>query len=147
MDELFKYYKEKIIKEFGTKPMYDDEINKYCIKHFRNYGGTFPHDEWKPFNYRSFILNTGNSNSSGIHWIAVYVTRHNVFFFDTFRRNINNIFKDINKKVGGRNIIISKNKIPVQNDNDPNEANICGQCCIAFLHCLNDRGIRDAMLI
>jgi len=147
MFKHFNEYKNNIISEIGIEPMYDDQIKKYGKVHFNNFGGVYPHDKLKPQNYKCYVVNTGNSNSAGYHWIGIYVTPNNFYVFDSYHRDIHSIVKDAEKIKGNRNIIVSKWTQPIQKDTDQKQENICGQLSLAWLHCVKDYGIRNAILI
>ena len=56
------------------------------LKHNTEFIGCFPSDMIPKDISRpcSIIVNTGNSSSPGEHWIALYLTWNNVFYFDSF---------------------------------------------------------------
>ena len=147
MLQAFEDYKDKIIKEFGTNALYEQQIEKYCEDHFPNFGGVFTHDKLKPEDHKCYVLNTGNDASPGYHWVGAYVTPYHFYVFDSFHRNIHQIIKDINKIEHGRDLITSKSRVPIQHDDNPKEENICGQLSMAWLQCLKHYGIRNAIQI
>ena len=63
-------------------------VNKLMVM-IPSFQGTFPCDllpETKP--NMSFIVNTETSMESGEHWVAVFITDDNFYFFDSFGRSI-----------------------------------------------------------
>jgi hypothetical protein len=147
MFKIFKKYKDEVIKHFGEKPLYEDQIKEYGIKHFPNFGGVFAHDEFKPENDKCYVINTGNSKSMGYHWVGVFVTKPHLFIFDSFHRNPDKILHDLDKFKGKRAVVVSRWPEAIQKDYIQKEQNICGQLCLAWLHCIKDFGIRNAILI
>lgn len=147
MLKAFNERRDEIIKKFGTSPMYEDQIQKYCQENIPYFGGVFTHDKLIPEDNKSYIVNTGNFESPGYHWIAIVVTRFNMYVFDSFHRNIHKIVRNIDKLKGDRHVVVSKWSQPVQDDSDPSQQNICGQLSIAWLECANHYGIRNAILI
>ena len=108
------------MEEFKEQPMYDVQIKKYCYDHFQKFDGTIAHDDFHPHD-RMYIINTGGHKSGGIHWIGCYVTPDCAYFFDSFHTNIHNIVKDVDKHIHNRRIVVSRNAVLVQNDQDPRE--------------------------
>ena len=147
MLKAFNKYKNDIIKEFGTGPLDNDQIEKYCENHIPKFGGVFTHDKLIPEDHRCYILNTGNDASPGYHWIGAYVMPHHFYVFDSFHRNIHNIIKDLNRLEGDRQLVVSKWSEPIQHDDKPSQENICGQLSMAWLQCLKHYGVRNSMLI
>lgn len=147
MFKNFTKYKNEIINEFGIGPMDEDQVKKYGLKHFNNFGGVFPHDKFRPIDKKCYILNTGNSKSTGYHWVGAYVTHKKLYMFDSYHRNINKIIPDINKYSGNRDMVVSKWPYPIQQDNVLEEQSICGQLSLAWLRCINDYGVKSAILI
>lgn len=147
MFKKFTEYKNDIIKQFGRGPMDEEQIKKYGIANIPHFGGVFTHDKLHPEDHKYYILNTGNYQSPGYHWIGAYVTPHHFYVFDSFHRNIHKIVKDINHIKGDRDIVVSKWTTPVQDDTKKSEENICGQLSLAWLQSAKHFGIRNAMLI
>lgn len=81
-------------------------------------------------NSTSFIIfNTGRSNTEGEHFVAIKVTKKNVFYFDSFGEPPSN--KDISNFLLA---IIGRKKFeynisPIQDDS----SNFCGFYCLAYL--------------
>ena len=147
MLKIFNKYKDEIINEFGIKPMYEDQINKYGYKHLKHFGGVYPHDKFKPEDNKCYIINTGNHNSVGYHWVACYIKPTHLFLFDSFHREPHKIIHDIDKIAGRRQIVVSSWPEAIQKDYLEKEENICGQLSLAWLRCVNDYGIYNAILI
>lgn len=147
MLKIFNEYKNDILKEFGNGPMYDDQIKKYGKEHFPNFGGVYAHDQFKPVNGYCYVVNTGNKDSKGYHWTGIYVTPYKMYIFDSFHRNIHSIFRDIERMSKGRSVSVSKWPNPIQQEDKPEEENICGQLSLAWLQCIKNYGIKNAMLI
>jgi len=106
-------------------------VEKICKKLFgRSFLGVFPCDiqpnvEKKKF---SLIFNTGDSETPGEHFIAIYCQNDKLFYFDSYGKkptdeNVIAFIKNIKKK----KFIYWKKKI------QHNQSNYCGFFCIAFL--------------
>ena len=57
----------------------------------------------------AYIINLDEYESTGIHWIALYVNYNNVTYFDSFR--VEHITKEIIKFIGNKNITTSNYRI------------------------------------
>lgn len=148
MLKIFNQFKDEVIKQFGRGPMYEEQIKKYGIEHFSNFGGVFAHDQFQPEDNKCYVINTGNHKSVGYHWVAVYVTPTHLFLFDSFHRNPHKIFHDVDRFKGKfRQIIVSNWPDAIQKDYLEKEENICGQLSLAWLQCVKFYGIRNAILI
>lgn len=101
-------------------------LSKYDI-----YSGTFASDTFKLQSNKekqAFIINTADSTSSGVHWIALIKTDAKCIFFDSFGLPI--YTKSILQNLKHENIFNYRyNSIQVQ----PMASNTCGYYCIAFI--------------
>ena len=96
--------------------------------------GTFPCDllpKTKP--NTSFIANTETSSEEGEHWVAVYISEKNFYFFDSFGRRIEE-FPDPFKKYMRR---ASKHFNVKTSSRDLQYifSDTCGLWCIYYLWC------------
>ena len=146
MLKIFNEYKDEIIKEFGRVPMYDSQIKKFGREHISNFGGVYPHDKFNPSDNRYYVINTSNSKGPGYHWVGIVTTDANMYLFDSFHRDPDSIFNEIEKFQEDRQVVVTKIKNPVQKDT-PEDSNICGQLSLAWLLTAQHLGIRNAMLI
>ena len=147
LKKLFNEYKDEMINKFGLVPMYDSQIKKFGKENIHNFGGVFPHDKFNPEDNRCYVINTGNSKSDGYHWVGVVATDKHLYVFDTFRRDLDSIFHDINKFKEDRSIITPvRDRDPIQHDTFA-DSNICGQLSLAWLLTVQHCGIRDSIKI
>lgn len=114
----------------GLSNAYLDRLGK---KLFQNFLGVFPCDI-HPINVHknsfSIIFNTGDSSTTGEHFVAIVKISKSIFYFDSFGKHPSdpNILKFINKiKKKNRRLIVWKKKI--QDDS----SSFCGFYCIGFI--------------
>jgi len=144
-ETLFKSYRQQIIKHFGTKPLYDDQIDKFAKKtKIKNWQGVYPYDQL-PDRSGSYVVNTGNHKSPGIHWVAIVRTPSTDYIYDSFARPKNTILKHL--RGTGRRELMSDRKDSEQLDQYESQRNICGHLSLAWLLVYSELGIRSAMLI
>lgn len=145
VETLFNKYRKSIIKQFGVKPLYDDQIDTFArAQQIPKYGGVFPHDKL-PNKSGAYIVNTGNSRSAGIHWIALVRTKSNDYIYDSFSRPKHTILKSFHGH--GRKSKMSDQKDLEQHDEYVSQENICGHLSLSWLLVYRDLGIKHAMLI
>ena len=73
----------------------------------------------------AYIVNLDEYESIGIHWIALYVNRSNLSYFDSFGPE--NIPEETKKFIGNKNVI--KNIYRMQES----DLIMCGYFCIGFI--------------
>jgi len=114
----------------GLSNEYLDSLGK---KLFRDFVGVFPCDIHPSIGKKSrfsIIFNTGDSTTSGEHFIAIVKTAKSVFYFDSFGKHPSdpNILTFLNNlKEKNRRLIVWKKKI--QDDSSI----YCGFYCIGFI--------------
>lgn len=106
-------------------------INTTCRKLFKNFIGVYPCDLFPRIRKRNYsvIFNTGDSSTSGEHFVAIYVTHKSIYYFDSF----GNKPTDVNIKAF---ICKIKKNRPVYYWNrqiQHVQSNYCGLFCIGFL--------------
>ena len=143
--KLFKRYKNKYLRVLGNKALYDDELQRIGKEQLKPFNGVYPQDKF--INKNGYqIINTSNSDDmKGEHWVALYKTPKNLYVYDSFGRNTNNLLPGLTKKMkGGGNIKI------IDSDYDKEqrgESQVCGQLCMSWLCVVRDLGIRKALQI
>ena len=114
----------------GLTNTYVEKLCKKIIKQHK-FEGVFPCDIQPKCKLNTFsvIFNTGDSNSKGEHFIAIYANSKYLYYFDSFgeQPNDSNIIKFIKENIKNRKFITFNQKI--QSD----QSNFCGFYCIAFL--------------
>jgi len=114
----------------GLSNSYLDSLGK---KLFKDFVGVFPCDIHPSISKKSkfsIIFNTGDSTTSGEHFIAIVKTAKSIFYFDSFGGHPSdpNILTFLNNlKEKNRRLIVWKKKI--QDDSSI----YCGFYCIGFI--------------
>ena len=65
--------------------------------------GVFPRNNLSKIKDEAYIINLGEYESIGTHWIALYIIDNNVTYFDSF--GVEHIPKEIKKIIENKNII------------------------------------------
>lgn len=144
VEKSFRKYSKQIIKKIGKSALYDDTIDENCQRLFGNkWLGCHSHDKMSQKNGYQ-ILNTGSSNSSGIHWVSCATTPSTIYIYDSFARDSNSILKSLNKKKKKRKIVEADRSDQEQFGFD---TEVCGHLSIAWLLCCKQYGIRKALKI
>ena len=140
----FLSYKRKLISKFGNKALYNDEIESIGSQLFGpKWQGCHSHTNMT-FKPGFQIVNTGNEKSSGIHWVAVYISPSTIYIYDSFGRDVDLILKSIRAKAKKKKIKI------VESDRDAEQrgrSEVCGHLSISWLCVVKNRGISKALLI
>ena len=114
--------------------MWSSEINEH-MKDEEEFIGCFPYDKLpqikdKKKNF-SLIINTGDSQSLGEHWLALKVNNQKCFYFDSFGLPIiNDMIKAFLRKYEK----CFYSKVCVQDIN----SKVCGNLCIMFIKTVNN---------
>lgn len=112
--------------------MWSSEINEY-LKDEKDFIGCFPYDKLSSIKKKkkfSLIINTGDSQTVGEHWIAVKVNGKKCFYFDSFGLPIMNVFiKEFLKKYEK----CYYSRICIQDIS----STACGMFCIMFIKYVN----------
>lgn len=101
------------------------------LNRFALYKGTYPCDSI-PISSKSvdqaFVINTGNSQSSGQHWVGLIIKRNKCWYFDSFGNFIDNldILQSL-KRIGVKRYFSNSKQIQSVRSNN------CGYFCIAFV--------------
>jgi len=110
----------------------NEYVNEICQSFFgKSFLGVFPCDiHPKPRSKKfSLIFNTGDSSTSGEHFVAIYYNKKSIFYFDSFGLppNDQNIIKFLSFYRQGKKLISWKKRIQDSN------SSFCGFYCIGFL--------------
>lgn len=115
----------------GLTNQYLNSTAKRILK--KSFLGVFPSDI-HPSNYEnlksfSIIFNTGDSNSTGEHFVAIYVNQTEIFYFDSFAKELTHPdLKLFISKIANRKHFYC-NCTPLQSP----FSNYCGFYCLGFL--------------
>lgn len=115
-----------------SKGLSNKFVSKVCSKLFgRHFLGVFPcdiHPDTNSYNKFSIVFNTGDSGTTGEHFVALYMENKKLFYFDSFGKGPSDknvlSFIDNQKK---KKLVCWKKKIQHEN------SSYCGFFCIAFL--------------
>ncbi len=139
----FKKYQREFISQLGSGITNSDQLTAIGKTQFGNkYIGTFPQDHpiKKAKGTQFYIINTDTSNQKGTHWCAVVSTPNNVFYlYDSFGRKSSKLLP-----------IFTRGKFTIDTDYDKEQKkseNTCGVNCMAFLKCVENLGIKNALKI
>jgi len=115
----------------GLTNAYVEKLCKKILKH-HTFLGVYPCDIHPKFDKRrnfSVVFNTGDSTTSGYHFVCIYVNKKTLFYFDSFGDDIS---LDPNIKRFTENF---PNKCLCQNTQkiQHNLSQFCGFYCIAYL--------------
>lgn len=77
----------------------------------------------------AFIINTDRRRDKGKHWVAVYATRQNAEFFDSFGRKPSFYARAFTDFFTRNNLTLQYNDRKLQSDS----SNTCGYYCIYYL--------------
>jgi len=107
-------------------------VEKTCVKLLgKSFLGVYPCDIHPTTKKRTFsiIFNTGDSSTSGEHFVAIYANRGTLYYFDPFGNKPNdvNIKAFISRAIGRRSLNCWNKQI--QHDN----STYCGFFCIGYL--------------
>lgn len=111
----------------GLSNSYLEKLGKKLLP--KTFLGVYPSDIHPKSSKKdySFIFNTGSSNTSGEHFVAVFKTYKKVFYFDSFGVKPNK--KLIQRFLHRLKLPIISFKTPLQAE----DSNFCGFYCLAFL--------------
>ena len=97
-------------KYYQNKPKFNDAYSRNNLPKIKDGG---------------YLINLGDYESIGTHWIALYVNAENVTYFDSF--GVEHIPKEIRKFIKNKNITTNTYRIQAYN------SIICGYFCIGFI--------------
>ena len=145
VEKCFNYYKKHIISNLGEKGLYDTTIEENCRRLFKSkWIACVSHDKMRNENGYQILNTSGSKSKVGIHWVGIVQTDKIIYVYDSFGRNYSNILKTLSK-------LAKKYKKSIkESDKDPEQfgnSEICGSLCISWLLCVQQFGIRKAMLI
>lgn len=130
----YNLYVKAYEKALGKGPSFSKELNMLGRKLFgKRFVGVFPKDR-QPSLKRGecLIFNLDKHNLPGSHWVAKYHTGTKNFIYDSFGRKIGKGKNDINSDLDAEQKKSEKN---------------CGPRCLAWLSCVYQFGIRNALEI
>lgn len=147
--EIYNYVLHEIIKPIlKNSTTYSSDLDKLGNKLLNNFIGVCSSDNMPHNNNNNFcfISNLDNSNQSGSHWVGIYIKDNNMYCYDSFGRDINNILHEYiisYSKKYNYNII---NSDLTDREQEIKEFN-CGQRSLTFLIICHHFSIKDALTI
>ena len=143
--KVFNSYKQQLIKQLGTQVTDNIQLDRVAYKLLGSrFKGTYSVDTVPIQKSGMFIVNTDLSTGPGVHWVSVFSTPKNVYVFDSFGRKTKNLLKPLVKNAK----IYQKKAIDSDYDVDQKISSfICGPLSIAFLLCVKELGIKNALKI
>lgn len=136
----FEGLKKRIVKEWGNKALYDNEITDIGQQLIgKKYVGTFPIDRVPLSGTDKYmIVNADKSGLPGSHWLGVYLKGDTVFVYDSFARKSKKLLKPLHDKAKK----YKKKIIDINAKSDQkNHTEICGPISLSFLYIVKTYGI------
>ena len=99
-----------------------------CKRFYQNeprLNGVFSRNNLSKIKDEAYIINLGEYESIGTHWIALYIIDNNVTYFDSF--GVEHIPKEIKKIIGIKNVKTNIYRIQTY------DSIIYGYFCIGFI--------------
>lgn len=104
------------------------QINS-CLQSTPTFYGTFASDDLSPLIRKKrpfcFVANTDKKSGKGKHWVAFYVDKNCIEFYDTYGRDLLPCFKYFVRK---RKYIYNKKRVQSFG------STVCGHHCIYFIY-------------
>ena len=88
------------------------------------------------------IVNTGSSNTKGIHWIGLYITTKTAYIYDSFGREPGLILRTLVKKIEKQGLTI---RTTDKKKEQRGASSVCGHISLAFLLTVRDVGIKETI--
>ena len=115
-----------------TRGLSNDYLYKTCRKLFgKSFLGVFPCDVHPSVKIKDFslIFNTGDSSTSGEHFVAIYCEKKVIYYFDSFgeKPNDKNIEIFLAKHRRGKRLTLWKKRI------QHSSSSHCGFFCLGYL--------------
>ena len=85
-----------------THPLTNFEIQNY-YQNEPKFNGVYSRNNLPKIKDGAYVINLDEYKPIGTHWIALYVNKNNIVYFDSF--GVKHIPKEIKKFIGNRNII------------------------------------------
>ena len=141
--EIKKYFnelKDRIIKIWGNKALYDNQITDIGQQLLgKKYVGTFPIDRVPLSGSDKYMIaNVDGSGFPGSHWVAVFLKGDTIYVYDSFARKSKKLLKPLHDKAKK----YKKNIIDINAKSDQkNHTEICGAISLSFLYIVHKYGI------
>ena len=150
VETCFKKHRTAIYKKHPKKTPMDntqtDTVGKAYLG--SKFLGTFSQDK-VPLGRTGFIMaNTDVSGKPGVHWVGIYSTPKTVYIYDSYGRPSDKLLKLLTKKAKDKNIRIKDSDLSdAEQYGSGKTSSYCGQSSLAWMFCVNDVGIKNALKI
>ena len=108
-------------------PLTNFEIQKYYQNEPR-FNGVYSRDNLQKIKNGAYIVNLDEYYDIGTHWVALYVKKNDVTYFNSFR--VEHIPKKIRTFINNKNIKTNIFRILAH------DSMMCGYYCIGFIDCM-----------
>lgn len=139
--QYFNSLKAKIIKEWGNKSLYDNEVSDIGKQLLgKKYIGTFPID-LVPLSSsdKYMIANVDRAGESGSHWVAIHIKGNTIYVYDSFARKSKTLLKPLYEKAKK----MKKKIVDVNAKSDQrSHSQVCGPISLSWLYIVFKYGIK-----
>lgn len=111
----------------GLTNKYVEDLGKRFLKTF---AGVFPcdiHPDVKDNQYFSLIFNESKHDEEGTHFVAIFASRHHLYYFDSLGLKLENKYIELFCSSQGRRLVENKKQIQSY------DSLFCGYFCICFI--------------
>lgn len=149
IERYFKRYSKKFIKLLGTKAQYADVLYGVGKEYFgKKWRGVYFQDNITLDRPGYYIINT---HRKGVHWVACYLTNQTCYIYDSYGRPSSHLLKHLVKRLKNRKMVYkdsdTNDREQIAYDTKTKLSEVCGQLCLAFIQCVKEYGIRNAIKI
>lgn len=144
VEKHFYEYTNQLVRKLGKHPLDNLELDKMGHSLFGNkYNGTYSQNT-VPYKNGFSITNVDIQSEPGSHWVALYQTHKTLYVFDSYGRATSKLLPILTRKAKrlGLKLVMSD---PDRNQSDSSV--ICGHLAVAFLMCVKNFGIKNALKI
>jgi hypothetical protein len=142
--KYFNKSRDSLIRNLGSKALYDDQINAIGKRLFPTWSGVFPVDRAQLLPYHYCIINTDPHNKSGSHWIACYCTAKRAYIWDSYSRDPKKLVPQLINTIHAVGLQLGKTNTIPQHEQIGDTSEVCGVLSLAFLLTVKKLGIERA---
>lgn len=136
----FNGLKDTIVKEWGNKALYDNEITDIGRQLLgKKYVGTYPIDKVPLSGSDKYMIaNVDAEGLPGSHWLGIYLKGDTIYVYDSFARKSKKLLKHLHDKAKKyKKKIVDINAKADQRGN----SEVCGPISLAWLYIVYKNGI------
>lgn len=142
--QAFDAFKEALIKQLGTKALYDTTLNKVGKHLFPSWAGVFPVDRVPIKPNRYYIINTDPHDKSGQHWLGLYTTAKCAYIYDSYGRDPITLVPLLIQTIKKRKLKLCKTNLVPRGEQIGFTSELCGVYSLAWLLVVQKLGITKA---